>query len=81
MAGYKKYDARIDSLVMETITHWDDEVGEISPEDKNWLSSAVHRSPEQASQISYERSHTGFTRVITVTVDDIERLYNERVGS
>jgi hypothetical protein len=81
MAGYNKFDARIDSLVMETITHWDDEVGEISPEDKNWLSSAVHQSPEQASQISYERSHTGFTRIITVTVDDIERLYNERVNS
>ncbi len=26
------------------------------------------------------RSHTGFTREITVTVDDIERLYRERVG-
>ena len=81
MAAYNKYDARVDSLVVETVTHWDDEVGEISPEDKSWLSRAVHQSPEQASKISYERAHTGFTRMITVTVDDIERLYNERVSS
>ncbi len=81
MAAYKKYDARVDSLVMETITEWDAEVGDISAEDKVWLASAVHQSPEQASNIAYERSHTGFTRIITVTVDDIERLYNERVSS
>jgi hypothetical protein len=40
----------------------------------------VHREPESAAKIEYERSHTGFTRVITVTVDDIARLYEERVG-
>ena len=81
MAAYNKYDARVDSLVMETVTLWDDEVGEITPEDRVWLSAAVHQSPVQASKISYETSHTGFTRTITVTVDDIERLYNERVSS
>lgn len=81
MAAYSKYDSRVDSLVVETVTHWDDEVGDISPEDKVWLSSAVHKTPEQASKISYERAHTGFTRIITVTVDDIERLYNEQVNS
>lgn len=78
MAGYKKYDPRLESLVMETVTHWDPEVGDLSEQDKAWLARAIHAEPEKASNIQYERSHTGFTRTITVTVADIERLYQER---
>lgn len=81
MAAYTKFDPRVDSLVMETRTQWDPSVGALTPEDERWLSEAVHREPEKASKIEYERSHTGFIRTITVTVADIERLYEERVGS
>lgn len=80
MAGYKKYDARLESLVMETTTLWDSEIGELSAEDKAPIAQAIHDAPELASNICYERSHTGFTRVITVTEADIERLYEQRVG-
>jgi hypothetical protein len=80
MAGYNKYDARIDSLVMEEKTYWDPEIGDLSDEDRAWLSRAVHATPEHATKIEYERSHTGFTREITVTVADIERLYAERLA-
>jgi hypothetical protein len=80
MASYNKFDPRLDSLVMETRTYWDPEVGELSDEDKEWLSDALHRQPELASKINYNRSHTGFTREITVTVADIERLYQERIS-
>ncbi len=78
MAGYKKFDPRLESLVMETQTFWDDEIGELSDEDQAWLSKAVHQDPALASKIQYERSHTGFTREITVTLADIERLYDKR---
>lgn len=78
MASYNKFDPRIDSLVMETRTFWDPAIGELSEEDKKWLAAAVHRSPENAAKVHYERSHTGFTREITVTVSDIERLYEEK---
>jgi hypothetical protein len=78
MASMDKYDPRLDSLVMETRTLWGPDVGALSEEDKRWLASAVHREPEKAAKIHYERSHTGFTREITVTVADIERLYQER---
>jgi hypothetical protein len=78
--AYDKYDKRIDSLVMETVTHWDPAIGKLSEEDEAWLARAVHASPEKASQVHYERSHTGFTREITVTVSDLERLYQEKVG-
>ena len=80
MPAYKKYDPRVDELVMETRTFWDPDVGELSDADRRWLSAAMHAEPAKASKIAYERSHTGFTREITVTVADIERLYAERVA-
>lgn len=80
MAGYNKYDARIEGLVIETTTHWDSAVGNLTDEDREWLSSAIHQAPELASKIQYERAHTGFTREITVTVEDIQRLYQTRMS-
>lgn len=71
----KKFDARVDDLVMETRTVWDDTVGDLSPEDRNWVATEIHKQPEQAENVSYARSHTGFTRTITVTLQDIQRLY------
>jgi hypothetical protein len=81
MATYKKYDPRVDSLVIETITHWGDDVGELSDEDRHWVAAEIHRHPKLARHLEYERAHTGFTRIITVTADDIAQLYASRVGS
>ncbi len=78
MAGYNKYDPRLESLVMETLTLWDSEIGDLSAEDKAWLADAVHRTPQNAAKVEYERSHTGFVRKITVTLADIERLYDQK---
>lgn len=80
MANYKKYDSRVDSLVVETKTFWDPEIEELSEEDKRWVSAELHRNPQLASNIAYERAHTGFTRIITVSVADIERLYQQKVS-
>ena len=71
----KKFDARIDDLVMETRTVWDSSVGDLSDEDRRWVASEIHKQPAEATNISYERSHTGFTRTISVTLEDIQRLY------
>jgi hypothetical protein len=81
MAAHEKFDPRVDALVMETKTYWDPAVGSISDEDKAWLSSALHQAPEKAAKVAYERSHTGFCREITVTVEDIARLYREKFAS
>ena len=70
-----KFDPRVDDLVMETRTLWDSSVSDLSDDDRAWVAQEIHKSPEQASKISYDRSHTGFTRVITVTLEDIQRLY------
>jgi len=79
MAGLNKYDARIEQLVVETRTLWDPTVGKLEDADRKWLSTAIHETPELASKIQYERAHTGFTRAITVTVEDIQRLYQSRL--
>jgi len=73
-----KFDPRVDSLVMETKTLWDASVGQLSDEDRRWVSTAIHQKPQLASKVSYERSHTGFVRIIRVTVEDIQRLYLAR---
>ncbi|MBC7966051.1 MAG: hypothetical protein H7Z17_09020 [Fuerstia sp.] len=73
-----KFDPRIDALVMETRTHWDPSVGTLSDEDRRWVAKSIHEQPQLASHIAYERSHTGFTRSITVTLEDIQRLYLSR---
>jgi hypothetical protein len=73
-----KYDPRIDALVMETRTNWDSSIGTLSDEDRRWVAKSIHEHPQLATQIAYERSHTGFTRTITVTLEDIQRLYLSR---
>ena len=80
MADFNKFDPRVDSLVIETKTFWDAAIGKLADADMHWLADAVHHQPEKASNVQYERAHTGFTRTITVTVADIERLYDEKMG-
>ncbi|HEY0980518.1 MULTISPECIES: hypothetical protein [unclassified Schlesneria] len=79
MADYTKYDARVDSLVIESRTSWDPSVGKLTDEDKAVLARMVHRDPAKAAKVSYTRSHTGFTREITVTEQDIARIFEEQV--
>jgi len=81
MPAYTKFDARVNSLVIESRTAWDASVGPLTDEDKSWLAQQVHQHPEQATKIAYERMHTGFAREITVTKDDIARIYREQVGA
>ena len=81
MADYTKFDPRVDSLVMESRTKWDPTVGKISDEDQALLAKLVHQSPEKAAKVEYDRSHTGFTRTITVTADDIARIYQEKMAT
>lgn len=78
MADYKKFDPRVDSLVIETRTAWADDVQGLSDTDKQWLAKAIHRKPHLAGNVTYERAHTGFTREITVTAADVARLYDEQ---
>ena len=91
MASFKKFDPRIELLVVETRTVFDPEVeAEIQQLDSELeeqadgdvdthqlLSALIHSKPELATQIFYERAPTGGTREITVTRADVERLFTE----
>ena len=79
MADYTKYDSRVDSLVIESRTSWDPSLGTLSEEDKAFLERMVHLAPAKAAKIAYSRSHTGFTREITVTDSDVARIYDEQM--
>ena len=81
MADYVKFDARVDALVMESRTEWDASVGKLPPEDQAWLAKMVHANAAHAKNVSYERSHTGFARIIKVTADDVARIYQARLAS
>jgi len=95
MAGYNKYDPKLETLVVETRTFFDPELEkEIQAFDATLdepageavdthtkLAQAAHRSAEQASRIHYERAHTGFTREITVTREDLERLFDDVIST
>jgi hypothetical protein len=78
MADYNKYDPRVDSLVVEARTFWSKEVQDLPPEDKELVAESIHRHAKLASDIAYERAHTGFTRIITVHPVDLERLVQEQ---
>jgi len=80
MADYNKFDPRMDSLVVETRTLFSDDVKGLSEEDCRWLANAIQRSPALASKLSYERTHTGFIREITVGAADVARLYDQKVA-
>lgn len=81
MAAYTKFDPRVDSLVIETLTNWDPGVTGLSAEDRAVIEEEIHRHPQLASKIEYERAHTGFTRTITVTEEDIARLYEQNTAA
>ena len=70
-----KFDPRVDALVVESRTSWDASVGELPAEDRQWVAKTIHQNPSLASKIDYERTHTGFIRHITVSLEDIQKLY------
>ncbi len=75
MADYNTFDRRIESLVVETRTRFATDATGLAAADAHWVSQAIHQKPHLASNISYERTHTGFIRDICVTAADIAKLY------
>ena len=69
-----KFDPYRESLVMETTTIWPGEYDDWEPAEKARIERALHENPQEAEQLEYVRTHTGFCRKITVTPADIERI-------
>lgn len=79
MGAYNKYDPRLEDLVVETKTLWDDSVADLSEEDREAVAREIHTAPQLAAQIEYERAHTGFTRIVTVNAETIQKLYQMKL--
>jgi hypothetical protein len=69
-----EFDPYREALVMETFTIWPDEFDGWDQSQRATVELRLHAEPEKAAQLTYERQHSGFSRVITVTSDDIARI-------
>jgi hypothetical protein len=69
-----KFDPYREALIVETETTWPEEYDDWEPSERTRLERLLHETPDQAAELEYVRTHTGFCRKITVTADDIQRL-------
>ncbi len=70
----KKFDPYREALVVETLTRWPEEFDDLETADRQRISQALHATPEAAADLIYDRTYTGFCRVIEVTQADIDRV-------
>jgi hypothetical protein len=70
----KEFDPYREALVIETSTVWPEEMADLDRPTRERLAQRLHAEPDKAAQLSYERLHTGFARVITVTAEDLARV-------
>jgi hypothetical protein len=70
----KEFDPYREALVIETLTIWPDEMGDLDAATRQRIAQRLHAEPDKAAQLSYERLHTGFARIITVTAEDLARV-------
>jgi hypothetical protein len=69
-----KFDPYREALIVETETHWPEEYDDWEPRERARIEHLLHAKPEDAADLEYVRTHTGFCRKITVTPDDIQRV-------
>jgi len=69
-----EFDPYREALVVENATIWPDEYDDWSPADRMRVETRLHAEPQKAAQLEYIRQHTGFSRQITVTPADLERV-------
>ncbi len=68
-----KFDPYRESLVVECATEWPEDY-EADPRTRVRLEALLHESPDEAAELEYVRTHTGFCRRIVVTPEDLERI-------
>jgi hypothetical protein len=68
------YDPYREALIVEVETQWPEEYDDWEPAERARVERLLHAAPEEASQLEYVRTHTGFCRRIVVTPDDIARV-------
>ena len=74
MAKYDGFQPRLETMVTELQTEWSAELDGIAADRRAAIARRLHDDPAAASTVRYDRQHTGFARVVTVTLDDVQRL-------
>lgn len=69
-----EFDPYREALVMEQSTIWPEEFEDLEPDERTRIERLLHASAEQAAELTYQRSHTGFSREISVTAADVQRV-------
>jgi hypothetical protein len=69
-----KFDPYREALIVEVQTEWPEEYDDWEPVERARVERLLHQSPEEASQLEYVRTHTGFCRRIHVTAEDLARV-------
>jgi hypothetical protein len=69
-----KFDPYREALIVEVETQWPEEYDDWEPGERARVERLLHQAPEQADELEYVRTHTGFCRRIHVTPDDIARV-------
>ena len=72
------FDPYREALVMEQVTVWGPLNEQFDPAEQEEIAAKLHTAAEDACELEYQRTHTGFCRVITVTEDDLQRLQVSR---
>jgi hypothetical protein len=68
------YDPYREALIVEVETEWPEEYDDWELAERARVERLLHERPQEASQLEYVRTHTGFCRKITVTPEDLERI-------
>jgi hypothetical protein len=69
-----QYDPYREALIVEVETEWPEEYDDWELAERARVERLLHERPQDASQLEYVRTHTGFCRKITVTPDDLGRV-------
>lgn len=69
-----QYDPYREALIVEVETEWPEDYDDWELAERARVERLLHERPQDASQLEYVRTHTGFCRKITVTPDDLERI-------
>jgi hypothetical protein len=69
-----EFDPYREALVVETTTVWPEQYDDLEPAYKHRVEERLHAEPAAAADMNYVRIHTGFSRQITVTPQDLERM-------
>ncbi len=69
-----KFDPYREALVVETKTIWPEGLAPSDPAQRVQIEQRLQAEPAKAAELAYVRLYSGFSREITVTAADLERL-------